>query len=539
MQLLQIEHSVAATKQAASCLALLLCLAALAAGTACADDDPGMIPSLTRAEEEEIRKTGILMTPMKAKMMPFLERVGREVLGIEKPGVQDGGAFQWKAVKKLEEQAKSDNPNIRRNALRKLRRYRYIRLAKASYGNSSGTLPLKDRRIEIKLGINVDWESPAGASVLYRPRDVTVNGRKAYADGGLNAGTYVPNGFHYHAPSASENAPKIATAGLYLNWSHDIWSVRMWLCRRFTRPFDLENDPRWRTLLDEAVKYGDAIDKMLGDPPQAPVAPPAETGLLNPKLMAILDPAVVQVAIGGKPRNVALHALPRTVDPANAISIDIGEAPEDSGVTIARSSGTPPPLVDFKSFALSVAANGSAQPGIVKVPLTVKQGDRHMTATVWVLPYHEHVQEPAGGPIASHPPVLADAGDAAPEAGGIPFEADAVRTPAGENGKQLASEHLARARAFGRTRYQQAVQAYGQALELTPDNALAWSELGTLHVRNMKFEAAIKALREAVRLKPNVFKYRSQLADALFYAGRQAEGMQQAREAVRLESRTE
>ena len=474
-------------------------------------DEPGMIPSLTRAEEEEIRKTGILLTPTKNKIHPFLKSVGREVLGLSSPFVRNGGnAYK---VKKLEEQAKSDNPNIKRNALRELMRYRYVYLwHEKTYKGE----PLKDRLVRVRISYSIHdlTGAPEGASVLYQPRGVTVNGRKAYANGGLNPVTYVPNGFILF-----DSPVPTASCGIFLRWKHDMWSIRIRVCRRYKRPFDLKNDARWADLLAEAVKYGEAIDKMLGDPPSAPVTPSAESGLLNPDLRASLDPVVVRVPAGGDPVRAQLHALPSSRSADRTVTIAMGTLPPGTGIAVKQTEETLPVLPDLRSFPLLVSAEGSTQPGITKVPITVKQGARREDVQLWVLTYHEDPDPSSGGgaPPAAPPPVFADGGE--PVSTGI---AEAAR-------------HLARARDLGRTRDPRAALAYGEALELMPADAGVWAELGAFHIRRGQFAKGVVALEKAVKLDPNVYRYRSQLADALFYMGRRAEGMRQAQEALRIE----
>ena len=51
--------------------------------------------------------------------------------------------------------------------------------------------------------------------------------------------------------------------------------------------------------------------------------------------------------------------------------------------------------------------------------------------------------------------------------------------------------------------YDQALQAFREAIRLKPDDAMAWNNLGATYVKLQQYDQALQACREAIRLKPD------------------------------------
>jgi tetratricopeptide (TPR) repeat protein len=84
-------------------------------------------------------------------------------------------------------------------------------------------------------------------------------------------------------------------------------------------------------------------------------------------------------------------------------------------------------------------------------------------------------------------------------------------------------------------RYQEAVDAYKEALRLKPDDAAAWYSLGNAYWDQGRYQEAIQAYKEALRLKPDDAAAWYNLGNAYSDQGRYQEAIQAYKEALRLE----
>jgi tetratricopeptide (TPR) repeat protein len=83
-------------------------------------------------------------------------------------------------------------------------------------------------------------------------------------------------------------------------------------------------------------------------------------------------------------------------------------------------------------------------------------------------------------------------------------------------------------------RYQEALDAYKEALRLKPDYAEAWNNLGNAYSDLGRYQEAIQAYKEALRLKPDYAEAWNNLAVAYRDQGRYQEAIQAYKEALRL-----
>jgi cytochrome c-type biogenesis protein CcmH/NrfG len=75
-----------------------------------------------------------------------------------------------------------------------------------------------------------------------------------------------------------------------------------------------------------------------------------------------------------------------------------------------------------------------------------------------------------------------------------------------------------------------------KATSMTPNNAAAWSSLGTAHLNLRQAEPAIAALTNAIRLQPDNPNMHVDFGVALAAGGKLDEAITQFREAIRLDA---
>src|ERR1700693_4411921 len=80
-------------------------------------------------------------------------------------------------------------------------------------------------------------------------------------------------------------------------------------------------------------------------------------------------------------------------------------------------------------------------------------------------------------------------------------------------------------KALGEGRYGDAEQAYEKLRELDPGMAEVHAQLGLIYFQERKFEQAVPALRQALKLKPNLPKAQTLLAMSLSETGRYLEAL--------------
>ena len=76
--------------------------------------------------------------------------------------------------------------------------------------------------------------------------------------------------------------------------------------------------------------------------------------------------------------------------------------------------------------------------------------------------------------------------------------------------------------------YQNAVDAYENALKLSPESANAWYQLGMLHSANGHFNEAITAYKKSITLNPKLDKSYLGLGGAYYWAGDKKSALEQA-----------
>jgi Flp pilus assembly protein TadD len=84
-------------------------------------------------------------------------------------------------------------------------------------------------------------------------------------------------------------------------------------------------------------------------------------------------------------------------------------------------------------------------------------------------------------------------------------------------------------------RYQEAVEAYKEALRLKPDDAAAWNNLGNAYSDLGRYQEAIQAYKEALRLEPDNAVPWKNLGVVYRQLGRHEEAVNAEKEAIRLE----
>ena len=89
--------------------------------------------------------------------------------------------------------------------------------------------------------------------------------------------------------------------------------------------------------------------------------------------------------------------------------------------------------------------------------------------------------------------------------------------------------------AYSSGRYEAAVEAYKEAIQLNPDNAEAHNGLGVAYAALDRYEDAIEAHKEAVRLGRRYATSHSLLGSAYAGLGRYEEAIEAHKEAIRLE----
>jgi len=105
-----------------------------------------------------------------------------------------------------------------------------------------------------------------------------------------------------------------------------------------------------------------------------------------------------------------------------------------------------------------------------------------------------------------------------------------IREPYLERARLLAGDSAAVIRAtgdwhFNHNRPGEAVESFRRALELNPNDAVAWRHLGRILWREGQFDEAIEPLRTAVRLDPYMGVGTVWLADAFWAVGRSEEAL--------------
>ena len=83
-------------------------------------------------------------------------------------------------------------------------------------------------------------------------------------------------------------------------------------------------------------------------------------------------------------------------------------------------------------------------------------------------------------------------------------------------------------------RYQEAVDAYKEALRLKPDDAEAWNSLGNAYSDQGRYQEAVDAYKEALRLKPDLPGVWYNLGLAYSAQGRYQDSLTAYKEAIRL-----
>jgi len=87
---------------------------------------------------------------------------------------------------------------------------------------------------------------------------------------------------------------------------------------------------------------------------------------------------------------------------------------------------------------------------------------------------------------------------------------------------------------FEQKKYEQAAQAFQEAINLQPDYQMAYYYLGITNSWLYRFPEAEKALKEAIRLNPQDFYAYKELADVYTWLERYEDSIQYSKEAVRL-----
>jgi Flp pilus assembly protein TadD len=89
-------------------------------------------------------------------------------------------------------------------------------------------------------------------------------------------------------------------------------------------------------------------------------------------------------------------------------------------------------------------------------------------------------------------------------------------------------------------RYDEAIQAYQQAIALDPKDAYPWNNLGNVYALRGEWEQALGAFRRAVELAPSIGGFRASVVSALRALGREAEAQEEiARARPLMEKETE
>ncbi len=83
--------------------------------------------------------------------------------------------------------------------------------------------------------------------------------------------------------------------------------------------------------------------------------------------------------------------------------------------------------------------------------------------------------------------------------------------------------------------YDQAIQAYREALRIQPEDASAWYNLGNAYVKLDQYDQAIQAYREALRIRPEYAKAWNNLGIAYAKLKRYDQEIQAYREALRIQ----
>lgn len=95
-------------------------------------------------------------------------------------------------------------------------------------------------------------------------------------------------------------------------------------------------------------------------------------------------------------------------------------------------------------------------------------------------------------------------------------------------GHNVLGEALAR-----RGHFAEALAAWRRVVELTPDNAIGWRNIGTCHHGLDQFEAAVEAYRRSLSIQPNALAY-SNLATVLYFQKEYEEAAEMFRSATQL-----
>ena len=83
-------------------------------------------------------------------------------------------------------------------------------------------------------------------------------------------------------------------------------------------------------------------------------------------------------------------------------------------------------------------------------------------------------------------------------------------------------------------RYDEAIEAYRQALELNPKSYQAWHQLGKVHSTTLEFEKAIEAYQKAAGLNPKFPDAYQGLGSAYYWSGNLTAALQQVDELHKL-----
>jgi TolB-like protein/tetratricopeptide (TPR) repeat protein len=112
-----------------------------------------------------------------------------------------------------------------------------------------------------------------------------------------------------------------------------------------------------------------------------------------------------------------------------------------------------------------------------------------------------------------------------------------IREPYLERARMLAGDSALVIRAtgdwhFSHNRPDEAIASFRKALEINPNDAMAWRHLGRILFRQGSFDEAIEPLRRAVRLDPYMALGQVWLADAFWSVGRAEEALFRLRDII-------
>lgn len=84
-------------------------------------------------------------------------------------------------------------------------------------------------------------------------------------------------------------------------------------------------------------------------------------------------------------------------------------------------------------------------------------------------------------------------------------------------------------------RYQEAIEAFKQAIQINPDYAEAYNGLGFAYSNSGRYQEAIEHIEQAIRIKPNYVKAHNNLGIAYAKSGKHQEAIEAIKKAIRIE----